>query len=187
MHLHLIQSREFFGPPERHSDLHACWHLNDKVFTDQTHPKGRPTFAELFELCKPDAVNVIANADIYFTELEHQPPPGEVWALSRWDITDGIPVLWDHLDSQDAWIVTGRTPPIDAPYPMGVPGCDNALIYALRMAGLTVRNPSKTIRAYHLHLSQYRSYLEGGEGKGRGGVKAYRITPPYGFAKPEHL
>lgn len=187
MKIHLIQSRELFGPPERQDELREVWRRNDQVFTDQTHPEGRPTFTELFRMCKPDAVNVIANADIYLERLAHHPEPGHVWALSRYDVDPtGAEVLWDHVDSQDTWIVYGGPHEVDAPYTMGVPGCDNALIHALRTAGFTVTNPSKTIRTYHLHLSQYRSYLDG-EGQGRGGRKMYRVPPPYGMVHPTEL
>lgn len=183
----LIQPREPFGPPERHTELYRCWAMNDAVFSDSVTPAGRPTFTEMFAMCDPKGWNVIANSDIYFEEVPLPPPPrGEVFALSRWDVdASGNPTLWDHADSQDAWIFYGR-PTFDAPFTMGVPGCDNVLVHLFRESGYKVRNPSKSIRAYHLHLSKYRSYLDG-EGRGRGGHKLYRLPPPYEFAKPEEL
>jgi len=188
MRVHLIQSREEFGPPERREELREVWRRNDILFDEQTHPTGRPSFSELFRMCKPDRVNVIANADIYLERLAQGPPPMNCWALSRYDIDPtGAATLWDHTDSQDCWIVAGGPYEVDAPYPMGVPGCDNALIHALEKAGFKVSNPSKTIHTYHLHLSNYRSYLDGGNGNGRGGKKLERVPPPYGFSKPTEL
>lgn len=188
MTTHLIQSRELFGPIDRQDELREVWKRNECVFDEHTAFEGRATFTELFRLCKPGMVNVIANSDIYLGRIAHIPPEGTVWALSRYDIDPtGAAVLWNHLDSQDTWIVFGGPHEVDAPYPMGVPGCDNALIHALRQAGFTVTNPSKTIRTYHLHLSQYRSYLDGGNGQGRGGAKIERVPPPYAFAKPTEL
>lgn len=187
--LHLIQPRELYGPAERWTELTQCWGINDAsgLFGFRSTPTGRPTFNEMFDLCRPDAVNVIANSDIYFTDIPHTPPPGEVWALSRWDVdAEGNATLWDHADSQDAWIINGKPEGVDAPFTMGVPGVDNCLVHLFREAGYVVRNPSKTIKAYHLHLSQYRSYLDG-NGQGRGGAKLYRLPPPYAFAMPEHL
>lgn len=195
---HLIQCRELFGPPERQEELKKCWDANDKVFDEFTFPEGRPTFQELFRMCKPDRVNVIANSDIYFERLAHIPPQGHVWALSRYDIDPtGAAVLWDHRDSQDAYIVQGGPHEIDAdtvvnnfgvvrPFVQGLAGCDNRLMFVLRKAGFTVSNPSKTIRSYHLHLSQYRSYLDT-NGPGRGGDKIERIPPPYEFCTPHTL
>ena len=194
MKLHLIQPREEFGPPERVEELRECWAMNDLVFEEQTHPEGRPTFTELFSLCKPDRVNVIANSDIYFRRdnialltLGCQ-WPFEPFALSRWDVRpDGRAKLWDHRDSQDAWIIYGEAKPIEADFPMGVAGCDNRLARVLQDAGYTVTNPSKTIRAYHLHNVAYRSYLVDPSGKARGGDKIERVPGPYAFIQPTTL
>ena len=188
MRLHLIQSSELFGPPDRQEELAECQKRNALLFDEFTHPEGRRTFSELFRMCKPDRVNVVANSDIYLERLAHTPPVGTVWALSRYDVDPtGAEVLWDHADSQDTWIVYGGPHEVDCPFPMGIPGVDNRLIHALQGAGFTVTNPSKTIRTYHLHLSSYRSYLDGGTGQGRGGVKIERVPPPYGYAKPTEL
>lgn len=202
--LHLIQSRELFGPPERQEELKECWKRNEGVFDEYTHPEGRPTFAELFRLCKPGMLNVIANSDIFFERIAHAPKEGEVWALSRYDVDPtGAAMLWNHRDSQDCWIVNGGPHDIEAhtaiarkdgdahdieiPFTPGVAGCDNKLMHVLRMAGYKVTNPAKTIRTYHLHLSQYRSYVDGAQGDGRGGRKLVRIRPPFSFEAPHAL
>ncbi len=204
METNLIQCRELFGPQDRQDELKEVWRRNEGLFDHYTHPEGRPTFSELFALCRPGMVNVIANSDIYFERLAHFPKPGEVWALSRYDVDPtGAEVLWDYADSQDSYIVFGGPYEIDAstvevrtdgeheikrrPFVQGMAGCDNRLIHVLRMAGFNVSNPAKTIRSYHLHLSKYRSYVDGAQGDGRGGKKLDRIQPPYQFAKPTAL
>lgn len=187
MRLHLIQSHELFGPPERQDELRECWRRNEGLFDQYTHPEGRPTFTELFAMCDPDMVNVMVNSDIYFEVRPKAPPRGTVYALSRYDVdTTGIAVLWNHHDSQDTWIIEGRPQRVNAPYPMGTPGCDNALIHALRRSGLTVLNPSKTIRSYHLHLCNYRSYADNG-GKPIPERLIKRAPKPYAFAPPVEL
>jgi hypothetical protein len=50
-----------------------------------------------------------------------------------------------------------------------------------------VLNPSLSIRAYHLHNVQWRSYLSDPESKARWGKKIERIPPPYHLVKPTHL
>lgn len=205
MKTHLIQSREEFGPDLRREELRKVWRINEGLFHEYTHPPGRPTFAELFAMCKPDVVNVITNADIYFSaataqQLEAFPADGKTcWALSRWDVKpDGSSELWDHRDSQDAWVFYG-VPKVsnvhtylsrDAkqkPFTDGIAGCDNRLVHELQRAGFKVSNPSKTIRTYHLHLIDWRSYLHDPSGIARGGDKIERIPPPYAFAAPTHL
>ena len=69
----------------------------------------------------------------------------------------------------------------------GVAGCDNRLVYLLQQAGMIVTNPSRTIKCYHLHNVQWRSYLFDAAGVARGGDKIERIPGPYGFAKPKTL
>ena len=189
MRLTLIQPRDLFGPPERQSELTHCAIINNRVFGDDViTPTGRPTFNDLFDLCDPDAINVIANSDIYFTELPPHPVCGEAWALSRWDVDEeGRVKLWDHADSQDVWIFHGKPTGIDAPFPMGVPGCDNSLAWLIEEAGYNLRNPSKSVCAYHLHNVQWRSYLAEPGGMARGGQKQRRIPPPYKLMKPTAL
>ena len=187
--VHLIQSRELFGPPERQAELRQVWAKNDALFPFQTHPEGRPSFAELFLMCKPRMLNVITNADIYFEELPIHPfSPSEVFALSRWDVRpDGQAYLWDHGDSQDTYVIYGGPHYIRADFPQGVAGCDNRLLHVLRTAGYTVTNPSKTIKTYHLHNVAWRSYLVDPNGKARGQDKIERIPGPYAFCKPPEL
>lgn len=180
---HLIQPRELFGPPERQEELKECWRRNEGVFDEYTLPEGRPTFNEMFRLCKPETINVLANSDIYFErwdvgEMHRACAPDVrrfVLVLSRWDVKpDGTAIHHDHRDSQDVWVFLGQPEGIDAPFTMGNPGCDNALAWLIKQAGYAVINPSKTIRTYHLHNVPWRSY-----GEGRGMPKMHRISPPY--------
>lgn len=204
MEIHLIQSREEFGPEERRAELREVWLRNEGIFDHYTHPEGRPTFAELFAMCKPGMVNCILNSDVYMDRLTHFPKEGEVWALSRWDVdASGNAALWDHRDSQDSYIILGGPHIIDAHtvemrtdgeveivkrlFVQGKAGCDNRLLHVLQQAGFRVSNPSKSIRTYHLHLSNYRSYVDGAQGDGRGAKKLERIQPPYAFAAPSEL
>lgn len=194
MRIRLIQPRELFGPPERQEELKTCWAKNDGLFDSYAHPAGHPFFNELFDLCHDNTVNVIANSDIYFDAssaamILARTDWGRItYALSRWDVDEhGSAVLWNHADSQDAWIFGGVPSGIDAPFPMGIPGCDNRLAWLIEQAGYTVLNPSLSIHAYHLHNVKWRSYLADPEGKARGGQKMERIPPPYKLVKPTTL
>jgi hypothetical protein len=89
MTLHLIQPRELYGPPERQEELSVAWCLNDAFFDLVTVPDGRPSFTQMFALCRPDAINVIANSDIHMDHTlrdnAHRLDEREVWALSRYE------------------------------------------------------------------------------------------------------
>lgn len=186
MKLHLIQPRELYGPPERQEELSVAWCLNDAIFDLVTVPDGRPSFTQMFALCRPDTINVIANSDIHMDHTlrdnAHRLDEREVWALSRYEDMGTTLLPYHRSDSQDAWVVLGDGHAIDAPFAMGVPGCDNALAHILTAAGYLVTNPCQTVRAIHLHRSAYRTY-----GEGRGKPKEYRIPPPYAWIFPSSL
>lgn len=205
MRIRLIQPRELFGPPERQEELQDCWNRSWGLFDSYQTPEGQPRFNELFDLCGEDMLNVIANADIFFDQdgidllRSVAPGPRTCYVLSRWDVDkDGKATLWDHRDSADVWIFNGKPQGIDAGYyhnangevkafTMGVAGCDNRLQWLIEMAGYKVFNPSKSIKAYHLHNVQWRSYLVNPDGTARGGDKIERIPPPYGRCAPHTL
>lgn len=181
MKLHLIQPRELYGPDSRQAELTEAWANNNALFNAVTIPPGRPTFTDLFALCKADAVNVIANSDIYFDHTLrdniHKLDDDEVWALSRWDDAGTTLVPYHRADSQDAWIVRGGPHEVDAIFTMGMPGCDNAIAHELVKRGYVVTNPCMSVKAIHLHRSGYRTYLKDGR-------KTYRVPPPYTLVLP---
>lgn len=133
----------------------------------------RHQFAEFLlkinEESGPEDLNIIANSDIYFDDsLEYakEMKEKECYALSRWDWeADGIARLSVRGDSQDAWMFRGKVPadlitavaavPNLGP---GTPGCDNRFAFEISRAGYAVLNPSRLIRAIHLHQSGVRHY-----------------------------
>jgi hypothetical protein len=81
--------------------------------------------------------------------------------LSRWDLQpDGTAVYFDSAHSQDAWIFQPPIREFKCDWPLGIPGCDNRLTWEAARAGIEVLNPSRSIRAHHLHLSGVRNYTE---------------------------
>jgi hypothetical protein len=139
------------------------------------HPKvqllkhgRRLTYSQLFEYANlhlKGAGVIIANADIFFDEtlalLEEETLSGRILCLSRWDqATDGTLSHFDRPESQDAWIFEPPLPPIAADFCLGRPGCDNRLAYEAERAGLLVLNPSRSVRARHLHNTGIRRYTE---------------------------
>ncbi|MCI0337077.1 MAG: FkbM family methyltransferase [Acidobacteria bacterium] len=128
----------------------------------------RATYQDLFAYANSQLLGhnvLIANADIYFdrtlAQLDGYDLAGKLLCLSRWDIQpDGPARFFEHPSSQDAWVF--QTPIRDFPcdFHLGVLGCDNRLAWEAEQAGLAVSNPSRSLRAYHLHLSQVHRYSE---------------------------
>lgn len=155
------------------------------------HPKlaehvlfhDRALFSSLFNFAAvelPGQLCAIMNADIYLDEtlaaLDGYDIGDRVFALTRWDVTAGGLVFFDRADSQDAWIFRSPLLLPSAAFPFGILGCDNRLAWELQQAGRPVFNPSRTIRACHLHGSAKRNY-----------TRDQRIPKPYLHVQPVGL
>jgi hypothetical protein len=140
-----------------------------------THPKllavpaaRRPTFRHYFAAVNEHAsaadLNVVANSDIYFDDslgrLGGVALADRCLALTRWDVQgDGHSKHLGWNNSQDAWVFRGHVRALDAcDYCPGQPACDWRLAAELRRCGYEVLNPSRDVRAHHLHRSGVRHY-----------------------------
>jgi len=157
----------------------------EEVFIDK-----RPTYKDFINHINtnssPDDIQIIANTDIYFDTnievLQHINLKDTCLALSRWDTTNTIkPKLYNRKDSQDVWIFKGPTKQrLKADFPLGVPRCDNRLMYQLQEAGYKVLNPAFSIKSFHVHEGQ-RALVYTEEDN------SYNIKPPYGYLYPHNL
>lgn len=147
----------------------------------------RPTYQDMFDIAEKmfpeNELKIVANGDIYFQDedvrlLKATSHKDRVVALSRWDLTDSGIRHHAQRDSQDAWVFLGNVRKGNYNYPVGFLGCDNRLAHELTAAGYEVVNPSKTIRSYHLHRTNIRTYTRN---------ESYVVPPPYHFIKPTYI
>lgn len=125
-----------------------------------------------------DHINVIANLDIYFDESIEKAKviltEKRVLALTRWNVGKDKNIdFYNREDSQDCWMFLGKTKKINGDFELGQMGCDNRIAHELIQSEYTVFNPSKTIKCYHLHNTNIRSYDH-----------STKIKPPYKMLKP---
>jgi FkbM family methyltransferase len=173
--------------PARAAELAACLRRNceneqlvevrllleDAAPPPFAHPKLRPiahgrraTYRDLFEHAGQHLAGsrvIVANADIYFdgslSLLAQRDLSGQLLCLSRWDVQpDGSSRLFDFASSQDAWIFAAPLPAFACDWHLGKPGCENRLAFEAGRAGLALSNPSRSVRAHHLHLSRVINY-----------------------------
>lgn len=166
---------------DRQAELDFCERHNKYNHNIGSHTKiyaGRPTIREMIDAAEPKMLNVLANLDIVFDEtllaaLVHcQKNPKDVLALCRYEMP-GVPrsiesakgymdssMFFDRADSQDVWIWWGKISLYSSygHYPLGMPGCDNRLAYELQESGYRVVPASKSIKTYHVHCCQVRTY-----------------------------
>lgn len=136
--------------------------INTVVIESQKHLTFDYFFNLINKITNDEDINIICNSDIYLDDtiiLTEKIKENECYALSRWDVhPNGTPIFFDRRDSQDTWIFKGKVKKVIADFTLGKRGCDNRLAYELRRAGYRVTNPSKTIKTYHVHNSNIRSY-----------------------------
>jgi hypothetical protein len=161
--------------------------LADPKVRLQRHGR-RLTFHDLFAHASralPERRVIIANNDIYFdhtlARLESYDLGGKLLCLSRWDQQpDGSARFFEQPWSQDAWMFQAPLMDFACHWHLGLPGCENRLAHEATAAGLTLENPSRTVRAHHLHLSRVRHYVERQRLAGHGrGVEATFLGTPW--------
>lgn len=132
---------------------------------------SRPSYLDFFKEGNtyPGKMIVISNSDIFFDEslefaTDYIGDKKTVLALTRYEYVlqhDGS--YLSHMvmgcDSQDSWIFTPviKTKSMKISFGLGVPGCDNRLAFELSKK-YEVKNPSCSIKTYHLHESGFRTY-----------------------------
>ena len=149
----------------------------------------RPKYRDFFNWANQrnvsdEDLSVICNSDICFDStlqsLNYYLRPDQCAALSRWDVVkSGTAQIFDRNDSQDAWVFCGRIRPIASDYLMGVPRCDNRLLYELRRAGYEVINPAFSVRAFHVHAGERAEYP--------GEIDGPHVEGPYEYIWPHNL
>lgn len=159
---------------------------------------GQPKFSDIFNIVnfntKSQDINIILNSDCYIDDdniktIKRHLEKDDAFVLSRWDILNLNPFKVEHFNrvnndnsgcSQDAWIFKGQTKKgLCGNFQMGRAGCDNSIAYEFDKSGYNVSNPSFTIKIYHYHLSNIRTY--GDYGHGFDNRDKFRVPPPYKF------
>jgi hypothetical protein len=143
----------------------------------------RPVYDDFFrwidEAAGEDDISVIANADIWFdgslAVASRALRVRDCFAMARWEGSR----LFDRNDSQDCWIFRGRVNGARGDFPIGVPRCDNRLLYELQTAGYRVSNPAFSIRARHLHSGERGEYTHEG--------LVNFVAEPYRYLWPHNL
>lgn len=149
-----------------------------------------PTYNDWFTFTQKysteDTINCIANSDICFDDLslkklkDYPKQKNDCFALTRWDIVsiDKIKdsVFFDRTDSQDIWIRKGTFKNIEgADFTLGIAGCDNKIAHLLNKT-YNLKNPSLSIKTYHLHNTNVRNYINFSH--------VERLPPPYFTINP---
>lgn len=143
---------------------------NDKIRI--VHIKSRLTYRDWLEFTAEqttDHISVLANTDILFDRTityldEALRGENRFVALSRHEKQGEA--LNPHPNpkwSQDVWAIrSSEKIPLpllkETDFQLGIPRCDNKIVYSFAVHGWQMINPFPTIQAIHLHESQIRNY-----------------------------
>lgn len=130
---------------------------------------NRYTFYDFFIFSKENFLSekvILANSDIFFDDtleyIENFDLSGKIVTLTRYEYntTTAESVYSDSDCSQDVWVFCGGMVIEDSNFLLGTLGCDNRIAYLANEQEILIRNPSLTIKSYHVHESNYRTYTE---------------------------
>jgi len=118
----------------------------------------------------------LANTDIFFDDslerikVSNMHKEKKCFSLLRYEYhirykkkIDKCKIFGPRPDSQDVWIWHTKWKLTDKQlklmnFNLGIPGCDNKIIYVFHILGFTCHNEPEWIRTYHYHTSQIRTY-----------------------------
>ncbi len=152
----------YYKSGKRQQEIDFCLKKNKEVFDRVLIYEGRYSFENVFALSKnyPTDINVFCNSDIYFPSIEllNNIKEDECYALTRWNKEGDNIKFFDRVDSQDSWIFKGSVKNVKANFYTGMWGCDNRLLFEIKKAGYTIKNPSLSIKTIHIHKEDERNY-----------------------------
>lgn len=112
-----------------------------------------------------DKIVILSNSDIFFDETLFNIPLDlheEAYSLCRYEFKNETEIKEPGTEAeftQDVWIFKPKFNLLNKyNFKFGVPGCDNAFTYLLYKEGYKVKNPGKSIKVFHYHNSNYRTY-----------------------------
>ena len=167
-----------------------------KIDFNEKFPKFKDFFNIINFISNESDINIILNSDCYIDEeniklIKDNIHLDESYLLSRWEILNLNPFRIEHFNiihkdesgcSQDAWVFMGvPKSKLGGDFHFGKAGCDNAIAYEFEQSGYNVFNPSKSIKIYHYHQTEKRTYGDYVE------REQHRIQSPYLFIPSKTL
>ena len=168
-HIHLLNERIY-------TDAEMGLSSSHKV--RQENIGKRLSFQSVFQYIREQGIKgyfVLVNADIFLdntikyllSSSIHEKKQG--MALLRYEFNNSntvetAPLFGPRFDSQDTWIYHSNFPlkmnqeKLFA-FDFGRPGCDNKIVYLMRVLGYQMFNDPKLIKTYHYHRSIMRDYF----------------------------
>jgi hypothetical protein len=169
--------------------IDAIYLLNERIYSDdelgvsnkkivQININKRLSYKDIFDFIDENNINgyiIFNNSDIFLDDtinnlkLSNMSSDKIFLTLTRYEYTD--PTLCKNklyhniLSSQDTWAIHSKFN-VNKKYRnsfdfyFGKPGCDNKILYLMKILGYNIINVPLTIKTYHVHSSNKRTYTE---------------------------
>jgi hypothetical protein len=168
-------------------NITSIYLLNERIYTSkelgvdslkiiQVNIGNRLKYQHVFKYCQDNAIKgyfILANSDIFLDNSISNLLKSDIhlekkmFALLRYEYnTQNInksQLFGPRFDSQDTWIFHSNFPIIDASikpfhFQFGKPGCDNKMLYLMKILGYQIYNDPLFIKTYHYHTATSRDY-----------------------------
>lgn len=135
------------------------------------------------DICFDETLANLRRSDLHVSKTMISQLRYEVLDMDRFATEENkasvhCPLFGPRFDSQDTWILhSNQAIPTRFEklfnFHFGKPGCDNKMVYLMRMLGYNVVNDPAFVKTYHIHVSQDRNY-----------TAKDLVPPPYGYLGP---
>jgi hypothetical protein len=169
-------------------NIHKIHLLGERIYNDkelgiqsdkivQTVIGKRLAFQDVFSYIRTRDIlgfHVLLNSDICFSNkafhnlrLSNISQNKTMFSLLRHEFKSSdphnSPLFGPRFDSQDTWIFHSNFPIKQTQecafhFHFGQPGCDNKMVYLMRVLGYNVVNDPAFIQSFHIHSSKARNY-----------------------------
>lgn len=142
---------------------HAPWFLLDEkiVIVPLDHYPIHKDFYDFINKKLPNELVILANTDIFFDEslksLRHINFDNHIAILTRYNVEKYTGKWKRHPNSHDAWIFKSPVKYKNGNYKINLFCNENIMLNEWIKCGYTVTNPSLTVKAWHVHLSDHRN------------------------------
>jgi len=143
----------------------------------QTVIGRRIRFQDVFSYIRKNDLrgyHILLNSDICFSDTglhnlrrSELSTRKQMYSLLRYEYISSnlsqCPLFGPRFDSQDTWIFHSNFPIKERHEPafgfqFGQPGCDNKMVYLMRVLGYEILNDPPFIQTFHVHSSKSRNY-----------------------------
>lgn len=178
-HIHLLNERIYTN-----TELGIDSTNTNSAKIIQSNIENRLKYQHIFKYIRKNSIkgyHILVNSDIFFDNSIVKILQSDIhlskkmFALLRYEYNDSIleqcklfgleqcKLFGPRYDSQDTWIFHSNFPILESwekifNFQLGQPGCDNKILYLMKILAYSIYNDPLFIKTYHYHMNPARDY-----------------------------